>query len=517
MATPTPLPPPTDAEMAVGHMAPEQFRRLGHELVDRIAAYLATVESRPVRAGVSPGETIAKLPASAPERPEGWDGPGGILADIDRIVMPGLTHWQHPGFFGFFPANTSGPAILGDLLCAGLGVQGMLWATSPACTEVETRVCDWLAEMLGLPETFRSTSGSGGGVIQSTASEATLVALVAARHRVLGSHPSPETRTPRPDLTVYTSTQAHSSVVKAAMIAGLARDPDDRTHLRLIGTTDDYAMDPAQLARAMDEDARAGRRPCLVVATVGTTSSTAIDPLMAIGPIVRRHGAWLHVDAAYSGAACVCPEFREAHLGRGGAGVAFADSFAVNPHKWLLTNFDCNVTWTADRAAWTGALSVTPEYLRNADSASGRVIDYRDWQVPLGRRFRALKLWFVIRHYGVEGLRAYIRGHIALAARFEALVRADERFEVVTPRTSGLVCFRLRPRAGEGAGETDARNRRLLERVNDSGQAYLTHTVLPPTPGCSVARLVLRVALGAPSVRAEHIDRVWGLLAEGVG
>ncbi len=501
-------------------MPAEQFRKLGHEMVDRIASYLDTVESRPVRSGAEPGETLAKLPTTAPEHPEAWPD---ILADIDRVVMPGLTHWQHPGFFGFFPANSSGPAILGDLLCAGLGVQGMLWATSPACTELETRVCDWLAEMLGLPETFLSTGpggsgggGGGGGVIQGTASEATLVAMVAARHRAVGrARNASESRSVSPaagpHLTVYASTQAHSSVVKAAMIAGLASGPDDRAHLRLIGTRDDYAMDPALLSRAMDDDAAAGRTPCLVVATVGTTSSTAIDPLEAIGEIVRSHGAWLHVDAAYSGAACICPEFRAAHLGAGGA--ALADSFAVNPHKWLLTNFDCNVTWTADRAAWTGALSVTPEYLRNAESASGRVIDYRDWQVPLGRRFRALKLWFVIRHYGAEGLRAYIRGHIQLAEYFESLVRSDGRFEVASPRTSGLVCFRLGALEGERPAATDARNRGLLERVNATGEVYLTHTVLPEIPSCPVPRLVLRMALGAPGVERRHLDRLWALLS----
>jgi aromatic-L-amino-acid decarboxylase len=488
-------------------MSAEQFRRLGREMVDRVAAYMETVEQSPVLSASRPGQTLDQLPRSAPEHGEAWPD---ILADIDRVIMPGLTHWQHPSFFGFFPANTSGPSILADLLCAGLGVQGMLWATSPACTELETRVCDWMAELLGLPESMRSTASSGGGVIQGTASESTLVALVAARHRVQRR----AGRDVRPVL--YASTQAHSSVVKAAMIAGLADGPEDRRFVRLIGTRDDLSMDAAQLHRAVDADVAAGLSPAIVVATVGTTSSTAIDRLDDIAPIARAAGAWLHVDAAYSGAACICPEQRERHWGSG-PGLASVDSLAINPHKWLLTGFDCNLTWTSDRSSWTGALSVTPEYLRNAASTSGSVIDYRDWQVPLGRRFRALKLWFVIRHYGAAGLRAYIRDHIRLAGVFEELVRTDDRFEIAAERTSGLVCFRLRPLPGEPAPDTDARNKALLDRVSATGRAYLTHTVLPATGASPLPRLVLRLALGATGVQERHVRLAWDVLRDAAG
>jgi aromatic-L-amino-acid decarboxylase len=487
-------------------MSPDEFRRLGHRAIDWIADYWERVGDLPVLSGARPGETAAKLPSSAPETPDAWDD---IWADLDRVVLPGLTHWQSPRFFGFFPANGSFPAILGDLLSTGLGVQGMLWATSPACTEIETRVLDWLGGLLGLPPDFLSTGPHGGGVIQGTASEATLVALCAARHRALRARPP---GSPPPHLTMYASTQAHSSVVKAAMIAGLAHGPEDRAHLRLIGTDDRYAMRPDLLEAAVREDLAAGRTPFFGVATVGTTSTTAIDPLGPIARVCREHGLWLHVDAAFSGAACICPEFRGPIEDVGGA-----DSFCFNPHKWLLTSFDCDCLWTRDRDSLVGALSVTPEYLRNAASASGEVIDYRDWQVPLGRRFRALKLWLVLRHYGAEGLRAYIRGHVRSAEVFEALVRADSRFEVVTPRTSSLVCFRLRPQDGEAPAETDARNRRLLEAINASGRAYLTHTVLPPvaTGGpASAPRYVLRMAIGATLTEERHVREAWELIRD---
>lgn len=491
-----------------------EFRRLGHLLIDRIADYHDRVGDEPVLSRVAPGEVAAGVAAHAPERGESWDV---ILADFERVVMPGITHWQSPNFFGFFPANASYPAILGDLMSTGLGVQGMLWATSPACTEIETRVLDWMGEMIGLPREFLSAGGTGvgggggggggGGVIQGTASEATLVALLAARKRAAGGGAKG---------VVYTSTQAHSSVVKAAMIAGFADGPEDRRRVRLIGTDRAYAMRADLLRAAMQADRAAGLTPMYVCATVGTTSSTAVDPIAEIGALCPDMGVWLHVDAAFSGAACICPEFRGAI-----AGIERADSFCFNPHKWLLTNFDCSLLWTRDRTALTGALSVTPEYLRNAASSSGAVIDYRDWQIPLGRRFRALKLWWVVRHYGVEGLRAYIREHVRLAAAFEELVQGDSRFEVVTERTSALVCFRLRPRVGESPQQTDARNAALLGRINASGRAYLTHTVLPGFDGSDggepvPARYVLRMALGGAKTQERHVREAWTLIGTAV-
>lgn len=483
-------------------MTPEEFRLAAHRAIDALCDYWRTIESRPVLCEKKPGEIAAMLPAHAPEDPEPWDA---ILGDVDRIVLPGLTHWQSPSFFAFFPANASFPAVLGDLISTGLGVNGMLWATSPAATEIETRVLDWLAELLGLPESFRSVGGVGGGVIHGTASEAVLTALVAARHRVI----SRAANRPAPHCTIYASTQAHSSIVKAAMIAGLAANPDDRTHLRLIETDADHAMNPAALARAMRDDAAAGRVPTFVVATVGTTSSTAVDPLARIGPICREHNAWLHVDAAFSGSALVCPEHRWMI-----DGVEHADSFNMNPHKWLLTSFDCSCFWTSDRRSLTAALSVTPEYLRNAASSSGAVIDYRDWQIPLGRRFRALKLWFVIRHYGAAGLRAYIREHVRLAEMFESWIRSDDRFEIAAPRTSALVCFRMRPAKGEAIEQADARSRNLLSTLNASGKIYLTHTTLSDAAG--QPRHTLRMAIGSTLTEERHVRAAWDLISDAV-
>ncbi len=488
---------------AVPHLDAEEFRRLGHRMVDWIADYWTRLESFPVRSPAAPGEVSARLPLHPPEEGlgagEGWDA---VFADLERVVLPGLTHWQAPSFFAYFPANASGPAVLGELLSAGLGVQGMLWSTSPACTELETRVLDWLAELTGLPEALRSSSSTGGGVIQGTASEASLVAMVAARARARRGSTSGG------PLVAYASTQAHSSVLKAAMLCGVASSASDTEHVRLVETGADYALRPEALERALQEDRAEGRQPFFVCATLGTTSSGACDPLGPMAEVLARAApeAWLHVDAAWAGAALVCPE----HRGMA-AGLERADSFAFNPHKWLLTNFDCNAFYTRDRGALVDALSVTPEYLRNAASASGAVIDYRDWQVPLGRRFRALKLWFVLRHYGASGLRAYIREHVRLAEQFESWVRADERFELAARRALSLVCFRLAPRPGEGPEATDARNRELLERLNATGSAFLSHTVLPGIGGTS-ARYVLRLAIGAARTRERHVRACWEAL-----
>jgi len=485
-----------------------QFRELGHRMIDFLADYLeglaAGTNPLPVLSAVKPGEVAAKLPRHAPERGEAWEE---ILADVDRVIMPGLTHWQSPNFFAFFPANGSYPAILGDLLSTGLGVNGMLWATSPAATELETRVLDWLGELIGLPESFLSARGTGGGVIQGTASEATLVSMVAARERMRRCG-ADDTK-----LVAYTSEHAHSSIIKGAMVAGIARGPEDRERVRLVPTDAAYALRPEALEAMMREDAARGMVPFYVCATVGTTSTTANDPVDGVCAAARRvspggAGAWVHVDAAFSGAAWICPEYRE--MARG---VEEADSVCFNPHKWLLTNFDCDCLWTRDRQALINALSVTPEYLRNAASASGAVVDYRDWQVPLGRRFRSLKLWFVLRHYGAEGLRAYIREHMRLGELFEGWVRADERFEVVAPRTASLVCFRLRPRKGETEEQTNARNKALLDGINAGGRCYLSHTVLPVPNPDGPRSYVLRMAIGASSTREEHVRGAWEVIA----
>jgi aromatic-L-amino-acid/L-tryptophan decarboxylase len=465
-------------------MTPEEFERHGRAAVAWVAEYMRRVATLPVMSRVQPGEVRAKLPPSPPDAPEPFER---VLRDLDEIILPGITHWQSPGFFGYFPANASGPAIIGEIISAGLGVQGMLWATSPACTELETHVLDWVAQMLELPAKFHSLAGPGGGVIQDTASSAALCALVAARERATRG----ETNERGADgaLTCYASAEAHSSIEKAVKIAGLGR-----VNLRLIETDDRFAMRPALLAEAIEADVRAGMTPCFVCATVGTTSAGAIDPVPAIAEVSRDCGAWLHVDAAYAGAAAVCPEMRSIH-----EGLAEADSYCFNPHKWLLTNFDCDCFYVADRAALINALTVLPEYLRNAATESGAVIDYRDWQVPLGRRFRALKLWFVVRAYGVSGLREHIRRGVALAREFAGWVGKDDRFELAAEPLLSLVCFRHR------GGDTV--NERLLEAVNATGDAFLTHTRLR-------GRHTLRMAIGGTMTRREHVQRTWEIVQQ---
>ncbi len=470
------------------HMTPEEFRRHGHRVVDWIADYYQRVESLPVLSPVAPGEVRAALPAHPPETGEPFER---LLEDLDRVVLPGITHWQHPSFFAYFPANGSGPAILGDLLSSGLGVQGMLWATSPACTELESHVLDWLAELLDLPERFRST-GAGGGVIQDTASTSVLVALLAALHRGSGGE-SGRTGVGAGRYAVYASAEAHSAVLKAVRIAGLG----DAALRSVEVDPATLALRPDRLADLLAADRAAGRTPVMVVATVGTTSTTAIDPVPEIGALCRPYGCWLHVDAAYAGAAAVCPELRWTHAGVG----EHADSYAMNPHKWLLTNFDCDAFWVADRSALIGALSVLPEFLRNTASETGLVVDYRDWQIQLGRRFRALKLWAVLRWYGAAGLRAHIRGHIALAQELAGWVAADPRFELMAPHPLSLVCFRLR---GEGA-DTDAATEALLRRLNDSGAVYLTHTRVR-------GRYTLRLAIGGTLTERRHVAAAWDLI-----
>ena len=475
----------------VPHMTPDDFRRCGHALVERIARYMEEVERYPVLSRAEPGSVREGLPRAAPEHGEPFSD---VLRDVDEIVMPGITHWQSPNFFAYFPANASGPAILGDLLSSGLGVQGMLWATSPACTELETHVLDWLVDLLGLPDRFRS-SAAGGGVIQDTASSSALTALLAARERAsdgaVNEHGvgfgAGTGRGPR--LTVYTSRHAHSSIEKAVKIAGLGRG-----NLRLVDVDARHAMRPDALECAIAADRAGGAVPVMVSATVGTTSSGAVDPVRTIGEVCRRESIWLHVDAAHAGSATICPEHRGLV-----DGVEHADSYTFNPHKWLLTNFDCNCFWVADRAALIDALSVLPEYLRNRATESGEVIDYRDWHVPLGRRFRALKLWFVIRHYGAEGLRAHVRRSVELAHWFAAQVQASGEFELAAPVSVGLVCFRHR------AG--DAFNQALMDRLNRSGALYLTHTRLDD-------RLVLRLAVGVPATRREHVEAAWARIVE---
>jgi len=460
------------------HMTPEEFRRHGHAVVDWIADYHARVESFPVLSKVKPGETRAALPVNPPVQGESFEA---LMKDVEKLILPGVTHWQSPNFFAYFPCNASGPGILGDLLSSGLGVQGMLWSTSPACTELETHVLDWLVGMLGLPEKFLS-SNTGGGVIQDTASSATLCALLAARERAT-NYASNEKGCPG-RLVAYASTQTHSSLQKAAMISGLGS-----SNLRLIEVDENFAMLPDALASQIEGDRQAGLLPFFVCATLGTTSSNAMDPIAEIARIAQRQNLWLHVDAAMSGTAALCPEFR--HLQNG---VEQADSYCFNPHKWMFTNFDCNCFWVADRKALVRTLSILPEYLRNQATDSGAVIDYRDWHIQLGRRFRSLKLWFVIRHYGVEGLQHHIRQHVQLAQQFAAWVRDDEKFELPAPVPLNLVCFRHK--AGDTANQT------IMDRLNRSGDLFLTHTRLN-------GKLTLRLCVGQTKTQERHVRRAW--------
>jgi aromatic-L-amino-acid decarboxylase len=475
---------PTHNGAMTAHMSPEQFRRHGRQVIDWIADYYERIESFPVQSQVRPGELVSSLPARPPEHGEPFDA---LLRDLDALILPGITHWQHPSFFAYFPANASGPAILGDLIASGLGAQGMLWATSPAATELETHVLDWLADLLGLPDRFRSDS-DGGGVIQHSASDAALVALLAALHRAGEGRTETEGVAAR-RFTVYASGQTHSSVEKACRIAGLGSAALRKVDVDAVS----QAARPERLRGLLAADVTAGLVPALVVASVGTTGTGALDPVRELALIAHEYGAWLHVDAAWAGVAAVCPELRWLN-----DGFELADSLCTNPHKWLLTNFDCDAFWIADRAALIAAMSILPEYLRNTASESGAVIDYRDWHVPLGRRFRSLKLWAVIRWYGAVGLRAHIRGHVALAQQFASWVAADERFEIVAPHPLSLVTFRLR------AG--DAATRALMERVNASGDLYLTHTTVNGI-------LALRMAIGSPQTELRHVEAAWAALS----
>jgi aromatic-L-amino-acid decarboxylase len=462
-------------------LSPEEFRRAGYQVVDWVAAYRETIERHRVTPGVAPGWVRERLPDALPEHGEPFDA---LLADLDEVVLPGMAHWQHPSFFGYFPANASLASALGDLLSTGLGVQGMLWSTGPAATELEQHLTDLLVPALGLPAQF-TAAGGGGGMITEASSSANLVALLAALHQ---RAPAGEWQRRGVDRTevVYVSEHTHSSMEKAARIAGLGS-----ASVRVVAAdAETAAMRADALADAIAADVAGGRRPVLVCATVGTTSTGAVDPVRAIGEVCRRHGVWLHVDAAWAGVAAVCPELRALH-----DGVELADSYCTDAHKWLLTAFDCTLLWTRRPDVLTAALAVVPEYLRNAASESGAVVDYRDWQIPLGRRFRALKLWSVLRWYGLAGLREHIRNHVALAADLASWVRTSEVFELAMPPMLGLVCLRVR-------GEGDDATRAVLARVNATGRAFLTHAV-------ANGRYLIRVAIGGVDTQRPHVEALW--------
>ena len=464
----------------------KEFRTNAHRLADWMADYLETLEQRRVSPETTPGDVKRILPPHPPESAVGFDQ---VMADFERIVLPGMTHWDHPAFFAYFPGDHSPASILAEMLTAAMGAQCMSWNTSPAATETEQVMMDWLRQMVGLPDTFT-------GVLQDTASSATLVALLEARERATKFRFAKEgAAAPGADkLVVYASEEAHSSIAKGVRLAGLGEG-----RLRKIPTDARFAMRTDALAQTMAEDEAAGFIPCAVVATIGTTSSTGIDDVSEVAELTRRYGAWLHVDAAYAGSAAILPELRP-HF----RGIEHADSYVFNPHKWLFAQFDCSAYFVKDPGHLIATCGANPEFLKW--SADGEVANFRDWGIPLGRRFRALKLWFVIRDFGVEGLRAVLREHIRLAGVVRGLVEADPAFEVLAPSPFGLVCFRYRPKGMAADDPTvDELNRQLLSRVNATGKALLTHTTLK-------GKYAIRWSIGSLQVAERHVRATWELL-----
>ena len=462
-------------------MNKDEFRQWGYRFVDWVADYFENVGQYPVRPALQPGDIKKRLPEEAPVQGESMEA---VFADFQEIVVPGMTHWQHPSWFAYFSANNSPPSVLAELLTAGMGAQCMIWETSPAAAEMEEVVLEWLRKLLGLPEGL-------SGVIQDTASTASLVALLTAREQV--TEYESNRRGLQEPLLVYVSEEAHSSVEKGAKIAGFGSE-----NVRKIPTDAAFAMIPEELEKALAADKDRGLQPACVVATIGTTSSSAIDPLEPIGRICRRHNVWLHVDAAYAGTAAILPEMRWIF-----EGAEHADSLVFNPHKWMLTNFDCSAYYVKDAGALIRTFEIHPEYLKTGVDAM--VKNYRDWGIQLGRRFRALKLWFVLRSYGVEGIQAMVREHIRLAQLFKEWVEAHDLFEVMAPVPLSLVCFRLNN--GRPEDELDRLNRDLLKRLNQTGRLLLTQTSLK-------GKYVIRMAIDSHTTREQHVRDAWGLIQE---
>lgn len=464
-------------------MDASEFRRRGREMVDYIADYIEGIEGRQVYPSVEPGYLRPLIPSCAPQEPDAYED---IMKDVEKVIMPGVTHWHSPRFFAYFPTASSYPAMLADMLCGAIGCIGFSWAASPACTELETVMLDWLGKMLRLPEAFLAEKGgAGGGVIQGSASEATLMALLAARsratRRLQAARPGLTAAAVMEKLVAYASDQAHCSVERAALIGGVK--------FKAIPSDGKFAMRASALQEALQQDKAAGLVPFFVVATLGTTPCCSFDCLSEVGPLCNWEDLWLHVDAAYAGSAFICPEFR--HLLDG---VEFADSFNFNPHKWLLVNFDCSAMWVRKRADLTGAFKLDPVYLRHGHQDSGLITDYRHWQLPLGRRFRSLKMWFVFRLYGVTGLQAHIRKHVRLAREFEAAVQRDPRFEICAEVTLGLVCFRLK-----GPNKL---NEDLLDRINGAKEIHLVPCHLRD-------KFVLRFAICSRTAESAHVQQAW--------
>jgi len=464
------------------HMKTDEFKKQGYKVIDWLADYYKHVEEYPVLSQVEPGDIRSKLPEKAPNTGRAHDE---ILNDMN-ILMPGITHWQSPNFHAFFPCATSGPAILGDLISTGLGVNGMSWATSPACTELETHILDWLVDMMDLPVKFKSNS-KGGGVIQDTASSASLVALLCSREKA--SNGRTNENGSNGDFIAYTSSQAHSSIEKAVKIAGIGKN-----NMRMVDVDQNFSMDSSHLRQLIEKDISNGLKPIFVCATVGTTSSTAIDPVNEIGKICKEFGIWLHIDAAMAGPAALCKEYRFIN-----DGLNYADSYNFNPHKWMLTSFDCSIFYVADRSQLINTMSILPEYLKNKTSTSESVFDLRDWGIPLGRRFRALKLWHVINYYGVSGLQEFIRTHMENTKILRSWIEMEKDFEIITPTPLTLICFRHT----KGNNFTE----KLLNTINESGKAYMTHTKLND-------QYIIRFSVGQTSTTIDHLKETWNYIVK---
>jgi aromatic-L-amino-acid decarboxylase len=465
-------------------MKPDEFRRHAHDLVDWMADYLENVENYPVKSSVTPGDIFKQIPDKPPVNSEPFSL---LMKDLEEIIMPGITHWQNPNFYAYFPANTSPPSILAEMIISTLGAQCMIWETSPAAAELEEKMMVWLRDMIGLPSGFE-------GVIQDSASTATLAAILTARENITGFSINNEGAKSAGILRVYCSEQTHSSVEKAVKISGIGRK-----NLVKIPVRDDFSMDPVKLDEEIRKDIDRSFIPCCVVATLGTTGTTSVDPLKAIGEICNRNGVWLHVDAAMAGTALILPEFQWMLDGK-----EYIDSFVFNPHKWMFTNFDCTAYFVKDASTLIKTFEVLPEYLKTR--TRGKVNDYRDWGVPLGRRFRALKLWSVIRSYGTDGLREKIRYHIKIAANLAGLISKEADFEILAPVVISVVCFRYIP-AGLSGEQLNTINEKLNHALNDSGKIYLSHTVLK-------GKYTLRMVTAQTNVTLEHVEKAWELITK---
>ncbi len=466
-------------------MKPQEFRVHAHRVVDWMADYLESIESYPVKSTASPGDIFVQIPDHPPKNSEPVDQ---IMDDLDRIILPGMTHWQSPNFFAYFPANSSYPSLLAEMITSTMGAQCMIWETSPAAAELEERMMNWLAGMIGLPQTFH-------GVIQDTASTATLASLLTAREKFTGYKINNQGFVNQPDFKIYCSTETHSSIEKAVKIAGFGKQ-----NLVKIPVDKEFRLIPENLDKRIMRDKKQGKVPQSVVATIGTTGTTSIDPLKEISGICARHKLWLHVDAAMAGTALILPEYRWMI-----EGIESADSFVFNPHKWMFTNFDCSAYFVRDPEALVRTFEILPEYLKT--HTRGIVNDYRDWGIPLGRRFRALKLWFVIREFGVNRLQDKIKLHLTLARKLKERMIEDQRVELMAPVPLNTICFRMKPKGMEDDEAINRYNETLLQEINRSGKVYLTHTKLN-------GKYTLRMVIAQTNVTEKHVFRAWETIKE---